>query len=134
MRALFFLGLVVWVKPLVNMLKKASAHFGQNECWHLEHRLLALQRHSRARTTSTRIFLTTWEHCPPAFVSIQVAILPSSFNPEARSQPRASISYLGVGAAQICNTLSRVISSLTKSMHAVGCGDRRRSTHRSDEL
>ncbi|EDR01831.1 uncharacterized protein LACBIDRAFT_310303 [Laccaria bicolor S238N-H82] len=45
-RTLFFLGLVVhpyWVKLLVNMLKKASAHFGQNECWHLEHRLLALQ-------------------------------------------------------------------------------------------
>ncbi|KIK01795.1 hypothetical protein K443DRAFT_660184 [Laccaria amethystina LaAM-08-1] len=42
------------------MLRKPSAHFGQNDCWNLEHRLLALQRHPRVRTKTTCIFMTTW--------------------------------------------------------------------------
>ena len=79
-----------------------------NNCLHLEHRLLALQRHVRARTKTRRIFMTTWiiviqvsrgytskfylltiRYASIAFVSIQIALSPSSFNPEVRYQPRS---------------------------------------------
>ena len=34
-----------WFQLLTNMLRKTSAHFGQNDCWNPERRLLALRRH-----------------------------------------------------------------------------------------
>ena len=89
----------------VNRLRRASALFEQllapgTSTW-------ALQRHVRARTKTTRIFMTTWiifirvsrgytstfylltiRYASIAFVSVQIALSPS-FNLEVCSQPRS---------------------------------------------
>ena len=98
----FFLhGLVVHAYWVRQQVKEIFCSFGQNDCWHLEHRLLALQRHLRARTKTRRIFMITWiiiiqvsrgytskfylltiRYASIAFVSIQIALSPSSFNPK----------------------------------------------------
>jgi len=129
----FFLGLVVHsycTQLLGNMLRKPSAHFGQNDCWNLEHRLLALQRHQRVRTKTTCIFMTTWvivlrdytsklyllgiRYAYIAFVSIQIAISPS-FNPEVRSQLRGFRSVSRYWHHANHNLRSRAISHSPQS-------------------